>query len=78
MREAYNGQEIVALIKEKSDVNIEIIDGKKQLLLLRFTSLIKQRSKLSFFFVDGGSTEFTIFSNGKLLHLVLSKEQCVY
>jgi exopolyphosphatase/guanosine-5'-triphosphate,3'-diphosphate pyrophosphatase len=27
--EAYNGQEIVALIKEKSDVNIEIIDGKK-------------------------------------------------
>jgi exopolyphosphatase/pppGpp-phosphohydrolase len=32
MREAYNGQEIVALIKEKSDVNIEIIDGKAAII----------------------------------------------
>ena len=27
MREAYNGKEVVALIKKKADIKIEIIDG---------------------------------------------------
>jgi exopolyphosphatase/guanosine-5'-triphosphate,3'-diphosphate pyrophosphatase len=30
MREAYNGKEVVALIKKKADIKIEIIDGKKK------------------------------------------------
>lgn len=29
MREAYNGKEVVALIKKKADIKIEIIDGKR-------------------------------------------------
>jgi exopolyphosphatase/guanosine-5'-triphosphate,3'-diphosphate pyrophosphatase len=28
--EAYNGKEVVALIKKKADIKIEIIDGKKK------------------------------------------------
>jgi exopolyphosphatase/guanosine-5'-triphosphate,3'-diphosphate pyrophosphatase len=34
MREAYNGKEVVELIKEKADINIEIIDGKRRRRLL--------------------------------------------
>jgi exopolyphosphatase/guanosine-5'-triphosphate,3'-diphosphate pyrophosphatase len=34
MREAYNGKEVVELIKEKADINIEIIDGKGRRRLL--------------------------------------------
>jgi exopolyphosphatase/guanosine-5'-triphosphate,3'-diphosphate pyrophosphatase len=77
--EAY-GQEIVALIKEKSDVNIEIIDGKKgggNYCFYWITSLIK--NKIKTIFVDvGGSTEFTIFSNGKIIISFFQREQCVY
>jgi exopolyphosphatase/guanosine-5'-triphosphate,3'-diphosphate pyrophosphatase len=70
MREAYNGQEIVALIKEKSDVNIEIIDGKKEAAIIASTDLLHLLNKdQNYLFVDvgGGSTEFTIFSNGKII-----------
>jgi exopolyphosphatase/guanosine-5'-triphosphate,3'-diphosphate pyrophosphatase len=31
---AYNGKEVVELIKEKADINIEIIDGKGRRRLL--------------------------------------------
>jgi exopolyphosphatase/guanosine-5'-triphosphate,3'-diphosphate pyrophosphatase len=70
MREAYNGQEIVDLIKQKSDVTIEIIDGKKEAAIIASTDLLYLLNKdQNYLFVDvgGGSTEFTVFSNGKIV-----------
>ena len=29
MREAYNGKEVVEIVKKKADIKIDIIDGKK-------------------------------------------------
>jgi exopolyphosphatase/guanosine-5'-triphosphate,3'-diphosphate pyrophosphatase len=36
MREAYNGKEAVDPIKEKANINIEIIDGKSNHCFNRF------------------------------------------
>lgn len=71
MREAYNGKEVVDLIKKKADLKIEIIDGKKEAAIIASTELLHFLKKdQSYLFVDvgGGSTEFTIFSNGKLVN----------
>ncbi|NRS90595.1 exopolyphosphatase/guanosine-5'-triphosphate,3'-diphosphate pyrophosphatase [Flavobacterium sp. 7E] len=70
MREAYNGKEIVELIQEKSNVTIEIIDGKKEAAIIASTDLLHLlNTDKTYLFVDvgGGSTEFTIFSNGKII-----------
>lgn len=69
MREANNGQELVALIKEKSGVEISIIDGKKEAEIIASTdlhNLIEQDKSYLYVDVGGGSTEFTIFSGGKV------------
>lgn len=70
MREAYNAKEVVALIKKKSDIKIEIIDGKKEAAVIASTDLhhlLKTDETYLFVDVGGGSTEFTLFSNGKLV-----------
>ena len=71
MREAYNGKEVVALIKKKADVKIEIIDGKKEAAIIASTDLhhlLKMDQTYLFVDVGGGSTEFTLFSNGKMIN----------
>lgn len=70
MREAYNSKEVVELIKKKSDIKIEIIDGKKEAAIIASTDLHHLlKSDKTYLFVDvgGGSTEFTLFSNGKMI-----------
>lgn len=70
MREALNGKDIVDLIKEKAEINIEIIDGKKEAAIIATTDLkhLLQDDK-TYLYVDvgGGSTEFSLFSNSKLI-----------
>ena len=70
MREANNGQELVDLIEKKSGVKIEIIDGKREAAIIASTDLhqIIQKDK-TYLYIDvgGGSTEFTIFSGGKVV-----------
>ncbi|MBF02556.1 MAG: exopolyphosphatase [Flavobacterium sp.] len=70
MREAINNDEILALIKKKADIKIEIIDGKKEASIIASSDL-KQfiNSDKTFLYVDvgGGSTEFSIFSGGKIV-----------
>lgn len=70
MREAYNGSDIVALIKKKADIKIDIIDGKKEAAIISSSDL-KQfiNSDKTYLYVDvgGGSTEFSIFSEGKIV-----------
>ncbi|WP_166923542.1 Ppx/GppA phosphatase family protein [Flavobacterium poyangense] len=71
MREAYNAKEVVALIKKKADIKIEIIDGKKEAAIIASTDLHHLlRTDETYLFVDvgGGSTEFTLFSDGKMIN----------
>lgn len=70
MREAYNGKEVVETIKEKAGINIEIIDGKKEAVIIASTDLHHLlKSDKTYLYVDvgGGSTEFSLFSNGKIV-----------
>ncbi|MDN3672732.1 rod shape-determining protein [Flavobacterium branchiarum] len=70
MREAYNGKEVVEIIKKKADIKIEIIDGKKEAAIIASTDLhhlLKTDQTYLFVDVGGGSTEFTLFSNGKMV-----------
>lgn len=70
MREAANGDEIAKHIVAKTGINIRIIDGKTEAAIIANTDLrdFMDASK-NYLYVDvgGGSTEFTIFSEGKVL-----------
>lgn len=70
MREASNGEAVSAMIREEAGIDIEIIDGKKEAAIIATTDLhqIIEKDK-NYLYVDvgGGSTEFTIFSNGKIV-----------
>ena len=70
MREAYNGREVVDLIKKRADIKIEIIDGKKEAAIIASTDLhylLKTEQTYLYVDVGGGSTEFSLFSNGKMM-----------
>jgi exopolyphosphatase / guanosine-5'-triphosphate,3'-diphosphate pyrophosphatase len=70
MREAYNGKEVAEIIKKKADIKIEIIDGKKEAAIIASSDLhhfIKTESTYLFVDVGGGSTEFSLFDNGKMI-----------
>ncbi len=67
LREARNCDVIVELIKNKTGIMVELIDGVKEASLIssvRFFENIDK--KLNFLYVDvgGGSTELSIISNG--------------
>ncbi|HET8828581.1 MAG TPA: exopolyphosphatase [Pelobium sp.] len=68
LREAENGAEIVQKIKEKAGINMEIVGGQKEANII-YSSHIDQafdRDK-NYLYIDvgGGSTELSIFSEGK-------------
>ncbi|MCF8714641.1 rod shape-determining protein [Joostella atrarenae] len=70
MREANNGNELVEIISKKAGIDIEIIDGKKEAAIIASTdlhSLIDKDKTYLYIDVGGGSTEFTIFSDGKIV-----------
>ena len=70
MREAKNGQDIVRTIKEQADIDLEIVTGQKEAKII-YTNHAEQsidKSK-NYLYIDvgGGSTELSLFSEGKLL-----------
>ncbi len=70
MRESENGKEIVKLINKKSDIKIDIINGETEAKIIAATDLKELiDGNKSYLYVDvgGGSTEFTFFSNGKVI-----------
>jgi len=70
MREAYNAKEVVDIIKKKADIKIEIIEGKKEAAIIAASdlhSLITTNQNYLFVDVGGGSTEFSLFKEGKLI-----------
>jgi exopolyphosphatase/guanosine-5'-triphosphate,3'-diphosphate pyrophosphatase len=70
MREAYNGKEVAELIEQEADIKIEIIDGKKEAAIIATTDLnhiIKNDKTYLYVDVGGGSTEFSLFTDGKIV-----------
>ncbi len=71
MREASNGQEIIDEIQKETGIHIELIDGKTEAEIIFSTDLAEliQEDK-SYLYVDvgGGSTEFTVFSKGRIIN----------
>ena len=68
MREATNGKDVAKRVKEMTGIDIQIIDGNDEAAIIASTdirSLIMVDKTFLYVDVGGGSTEFTIFSNGK-------------
>ena len=71
MREASNGKEVVEKVLIETGVKIDIIDGKKEAAIISSTdlsSLIESDANYLYVDVGGGSTEFTLFSKGKIIN----------
>jgi exopolyphosphatase/guanosine-5'-triphosphate,3'-diphosphate pyrophosphatase len=67
MREAINGKEVTASIRENCGVEIDIIDGIEEATIIAATDLHEYIDKnKTYLYVDvgGGSTEFSIIRNG--------------
>ncbi|MCL5244854.1 rod shape-determining protein [Cellulophaga sp. 20_2_10] len=70
IREANNGYEVIEKIRIEAGVKIEVIDGKKEAAIIASTDLkelINNDQAYLYIDVGGGSTEFTVFSEGKLI-----------
>ncbi|MBQ4819229.1 rod shape-determining protein [Aquimarina sp. MMG016] len=70
MREAENGKEVVELIKQKSGIQIDIIDGNDEAAIIAMTDLHELiNTDATYLYVDvgGGSTEFTLYHNGSTI-----------
>jgi exopolyphosphatase/guanosine-5'-triphosphate,3'-diphosphate pyrophosphatase len=72
MRESENGSEVIARVKKEADINIEIIDGHTEAKII-YTNHIAEELSNNFHYlyidVGGGSTEFSLFSDGKMITL---------
>ena len=70
MRESKNGMEVVQTIKDTASIDLEIINGQKEARIIYSNhseeSIDKSKNYL-YIDVGGGSTELSLFSNGKLL-----------
>jgi exopolyphosphatase/guanosine-5'-triphosphate,3'-diphosphate pyrophosphatase len=70
MREAKNGQAVIDAVKKHTGISIEIIDGKKEAAIIASTNinhLVNTENTFLFVDVGGGSTEFSLFSAGKII-----------
>lgn len=69
MREASNGNEVIETIAAETGIHIQVIDGKQEAAIIASTDLKELiRPDQSYLYIDvgGGSTEFTLFTNGKI------------
>ena len=70
MREADNGEAIAQKIKQETEIHIDLIDGAAEASLIASTDLRDLiDSEKTFLYVDvgGGSTEFTVFAEGRVV-----------
>ncbi|NEV93295.1 exopolyphosphatase [Psychroflexus sp. YR1-1] len=68
MRDAENGQAVAEKIAVESKIDIDIIDGSDEAAIIAATdlhSLVDNNKTYLYVDVGGGSTEFTLFSNGQ-------------
>ncbi len=70
MREAKNSKEIVKEIAKETEINIDIIDGHEEALMIyesHFLYNLNDQHNYAFIDVGGGSTEVSVISNGALV-----------
>jgi exopolyphosphatase/guanosine-5'-triphosphate,3'-diphosphate pyrophosphatase len=70
LREAGNGKDILEDIREELGLEVELIDGKTEASIIAGTDLrdlIQQDKSYLYVDVGGGSTEFTLFSGGRVI-----------
>lgn len=70
MREASNSAEIIALVKNETGIEIEVISGSDEASFIYENHVAENLDKdHSYLYIDvgGGSTELTFFSNNKLV-----------
>ena len=70
MRESSNGQEVIDIINEKADIKIDIIDGKTEAAIIASTDLhylLKTEQIYLYVGVGGGSRQFSLCSEGKMM-----------
>ena len=70
LREASNGAKILEEIREEIGLEVELIDGKTEASIIAGTDLkdlIRQDKSYLYVDVGGGSTEFTLFSGGRVV-----------
>ena len=68
LRESSNADELIAKVKRKAGIKIELIDGKKEAEIISYTTILaNQGHNSNYLYVDvgGGSTEFSVLKNGK-------------
>jgi exopolyphosphatase/guanosine-5'-triphosphate,3'-diphosphate pyrophosphatase len=71
MREASNGEKVTEQVLSQTGVKIDIIGGKEEAAIISSTDLNELiEGDNSYLYVDvgGGSTEFTLFSKGKIIN----------
>lgn len=70
MREASNGAEIIEMIKAKTGIAINIVDGKTEAEIIYANGIAETlNNKSSYLYIDvgGGSTELTLFSKNRIM-----------
>ena len=70
MRDASNGEELIAQIKKEAKIDIDIISGKLEAEIIFAThieAIIEGIDDFLYVDVGGGSTELTLFHKGKLI-----------
>jgi len=68
LRESNNADELIAKVKKKAGIKIELIDGKKEAEIISYTTILAdQEHNSNYLYVDvgGGSTEFSVLKKGK-------------
>ena len=71
MREASNGEKVTKQVLSQTGIKIDIIGGKEEAAIISSTDLNELiEGDTSYLYVDvgGGSTEFTLFSKGKIVN----------
>ena len=76
LREAKNGEEVINRVKNKTGINIQIIDGKKEAKIISNTNVFRgvhPKKTILYIDVGGGSTELSIIKNKKVLKSISLK-----
>jgi len=69
MREADNGDKVIARVLKESGITLELINGKEEASIIASTDLkklLQTDHSLLYIDVGGGSTEFTLFTKGSI------------
>ena len=76
LRDAKNGEEVIDRVKNKTGINIQIIDGKKEAKIISNTNVFRgvhPKKTILYIDVGGGSTELSIIKNKKVLKSISLK-----